>query len=331
MTLQRREILTAGAATLFAATLPRKSLASQPPVIEEGFANVPGGRVWWRSLWSGSQTPLLLLHGGPGAGHDYLEPLASLAVDRPVIFYDQLGCGRSDKPDDPSLWRIDRFVEEIDVLRQALKLDRVVLYGHSWGGWLAQEYMRRSDGANSVEKLVLASTSASVAEFVAGAQRLLAALPDGMDARRRQLEAAGAMNSPEYAKIVETFYDRHVVHVDKPPAYLTRTFENLGSSRTYPVMNGPNEFSVTGTLKGWDARSALADIRVPTLVMTSEWDEVTLDCHQRLHQGIRGSALAVLPRARHLSMVEQPERYTDIVLGFLEKDRPSTTRQRRSQ
>ena len=320
MSLPRREVLGIGVAALISATLPRQSLAAvQPPTVREGFADVPGGRVWWRAMGSGSRTPLLLLHGGPGAGHDYLEPLGSLAADRPVIFYDQLGCGRSGKPDDPSLWRIERFVEEIDAMRRALKLDRVVLYGHSWGGWLEQEYMRRSDGAKSVETLILASTSASVAEFVAGAQRLLAALPDGMDSRRRQLEAAGAMDSPEYAKIVEAFYDRHVVHVAQPPAYLTRTFENLGTSRTYPVMNGPNEFSVTGTLKGWDARSALPDICVPTLVLTSEWDEVTLDCHQRLHQTIRGSRLVVLPKARHLAMVEQPRRYTDVVSSFLDK------------
>jgi len=327
MTMQRREVLTLGVAGMALAALPRKTrAAAQPSVSHDGFVDVRGGRVWWRSLGSGSQTPLLLLHGGPGAGHDYLEPLGSLAIDRPVIFYDQLGCGRSDKPDDPSLWKVERFVEEIDALRRALKLERVVLYGHSWGGWLAQEYMRRSDGARSVEKLVLASTSASVAEFVAGAQRLLAALPEGMDVRRRQLEAAGAMDSPEYGKIVEMFYDRHVVHLDRPPAYLTRSFENIGSSRTYAVMNGPNEFSVTGTLKGWDARSALAKIRVPTLVLTSEWDEVTLDCHQHLHQAIRGSKLAVIPHARHLAMVEQPERYTAIVRDFLETGRRATAR-----
>jgi proline iminopeptidase len=327
MTLQRREVLTVGAAGLLCAAMPaRSSVGVHTPVAKEGFVAVSSGRIWWRSVGSGSRTPLLLLHGGPGAGHDYLESLGALAADRPVIFYDQLGCGRSDKPDDASLWRIGHFVGEIDALRRALKLDRVALYGHSWGGWLAQEYLRRSSGAKTVDRLVLASTSGSVAEFVTGTQRLLAALPAGMDARRRQLEAAGQMDSPEYAKIVEIFYDRHIVHVDQPPAYLTRTFENLGSSRTYPVMNGPNEFSVTGTLKGWDARSALADIRVPTLVLTSEWDEVTLDCHQRLHQAIRGSALEMIPGARHLAMIEQPERYAGILRQFLAADRPVTAR-----
>ncbi len=316
--MHRREFLTVGSGALLSVAWPRAAFAVPGSTnSREGFADVPGGRVWWRTTGSGSRPPLLLLHGGPGAGHDYLESLAALASDRMVIFYDQLGCGRSDKPDDTSLWRVDRFVEEIDALRRALNIDRMALYGHSWGGWLAQEYMRSSAGAKSVDRLILASTSASVAEFVSGAQRLLAALPDGMDARRRQLESSGKMDSPEYRAIVEAFYDRHLVHVDQPPARLTRTFDNLGSSRTYPVMNGPNEFKVTGTLKDWDARSALADIRIPTLVLTSEWDEVTLDCHQRLHQAIPGSKLAVLPQARHLAMIERPEAYNIIIRDFL--------------
>jgi len=88
---------------------------------------VPGGRVWWRQIGSGSGTPLLVLHGGPGAGHDYLEPLTTLAAERPVIFYDQLGCGRSDKPDQPKLWQVERFVREVDALRRTLNVDRMIL------------------------------------------------------------------------------------------------------------------------------------------------------------------------------------------------------------
>lgn len=319
MDLTRRTLLVAGGmASLAAVSRPTAGVAeTKPPESREGYSDLPGGKVWWRKVGSGAKTPLLLLHGGPGAGHDYLEPLAALAGDRPVIFYDQLGCGRSDKPDAPSLWTADHFVREIDLLRRALNLPRILLYGHSWGGWLAQEYMRSGAGAGSVEALILASTSASAAEFVAGASRLLAALPDGMDATRRRLEAAGRIDGPEYKAIVDAFYDRYLVHVDQPPAYLTRSFENLASSRTYPAMNGPNEFTVTGTLKGWDARAALPAITIPTLILTAEWDEVTLDCHQRLHAGIRGSQLQVIPQARHLAMVERPQAYLRILDAFL--------------
>ena len=112
---------------------------------DEGYINVPGGRVWYRSVGpdSGSEgrTPLLCLHGGPGFTHNYLEPLEALADQRRVVFYDQLGCGRSDRPDDETLWTVERFVEELVQVRAALGLDRLHLFGSSWGGMLAMQYV----------------------------------------------------------------------------------------------------------------------------------------------------------------------------------------------
>jgi proline iminopeptidase len=135
----------------------------------EGFVSVEGGRVWYRSVGSGG-IPLLLLHGGPGAGHDYLEPLEMLAADRQVVFYDQLGCGRSDRPDNSALWRIERFVTEVAQLRRALGLSHIHLLGHSWGGWLAIEYLLSQPAG--VVSVVLASTSASLPEVVTEIRRL---------------------------------------------------------------------------------------------------------------------------------------------------------------
>jgi pimeloyl-ACP methyl ester carboxylesterase len=125
---------------------------------------------------SGRRPPLLVLHGGPGAGHDYLEPLGDLATDRPVVLYDQLGCGRSDKPDNPALWTVNRFVAEIDAVRRALNLKHHHLYGHSWGGWLAIEYLLRPS-THGIGAVVLASTSGSAAQYVAGTQYLRTLLP----------------------------------------------------------------------------------------------------------------------------------------------------------
>ena len=145
-------------------------------LVAQGRLDVPGGRVWYRRLGSGDATPLLMLHGGPGAGSDYIAPLGeALAADRPVVFWDQLGCGRSDAPDDTSLWTLDRFVAEVDAVRDALGLDRIHLFGQSWGGWLAIEYMTR--GTTGVERLVLASTSASTREFTDAARLLIEGLP----------------------------------------------------------------------------------------------------------------------------------------------------------
>jgi proline iminopeptidase len=295
----------------------RQTLPASAPPMREGYAQVPGGRVWWRTVGDVSRPPILILHGGPGAAHDYLEPLSALSDDYLVVFYDQLGCGRSDKPDVPALWQVDRFVEEIDALRAALGLDRILLYGHSWGGWLAQEYMRSSRGASSVDALVLASTSASIADFTNGAQRLFAEMPGDINVRRLRLEEAGQIETADYKAIVDAFYEAHLVHVDPPPACLLRTLEYLAGSRTYPIMNGPNEFTVTGTLKGWDASASLGGIKVPTLILTGEWDQVTLDCHERLERGIENSRLSVIPGTRHLGMIERPEAYMSAIREFL--------------
>lgn len=320
MRFNRRDLVLAGIASGALLAAPGKLIAARPKTnVREGFADVPGGKVWWRMVGSGPRSPLLVLHGGPGAGHDYLEPLAALAEQRPVIFYDQLGCGRSDKPDRPELWHIERFVEEVDAVRASIGLPHVVLYGHSWGGFLAQEYMRSGKGASSVDGLVLASTSASTEQFSRGAQRLVAGLPGVDDAQRRRLEAVGQTESPEYKAIVEKFYDAYVVHMDSPPPYLLRTFENLPTSRNYAVMNGPNEFSVVGNLKTWDGSAGMRDILVPTLIIGGEWDEFTPDCFRTLHDGIKGSRLVVIPKARHLAMVEKPTEYNAALSQFLSR------------
>ncbi len=283
----------------------------------EGFAAVPGGRVWWRKVGNGSHTPLLTLHGGPGAGHDYLTPFEALADQRPVVLYDQLGCGRSDKPDDARLWQVERFCDEIDALRHRLGLDRVVIYGHSWGGWLALEYLARRGAGAKVEALILASTSASMHQFVAGARRLLQAMPGRVAERLTALEAQGKADSDEYNALVGQFYDAHLIHMAHPPAFSGVSGKNIATSRTYPVMNGPNEFTVTGNLRNWDREASLGRIRSQTLVLTSTLDEFTLDCAETLHRGIAGSKLVVLPGARHLAMVEQPNAYVTALRRFM--------------
>ncbi len=283
---------------------------------EEGKIDVDGHQVWYRRVGEGG-VPLLLLHGGPGAGHDYLETLTGLAESRAVIFYDQLGCGRSDQPDDPSLWRIERFVREVDTVRAALGLDRVHLLGQSWGGWLAIEYMLTRPAG--VESLVLASTSASIPEFVAEAQRLISEMPQDVAETIRRYEAAGDYENPDFVAAVEAFYKRHLCRLDPLPDALMRSKANHegGGGVVYETINGPTEFTVIGELEDWDRSDRLGEITVPTLITVGRYDEITPACAETMHQGIAGARLVVFENSAHCAHLEETETYLATVDAFL--------------
>jgi proline-specific peptidase len=253
----------------------------------EGKVDVPGGQAWYRVAGDGPGAPLLVLHGGPGAGHDYLEPLDALGDERPVVFYDQLGCGKSDIPDDDSLWVIERFVEEVRAVRRGLGLDRVHLLGQSWGGWLAIEYMlSQPDG---IVSLILASTSASTSAFAREARKLVNELPEATWAVIERCEADGTTDSPEYQAAVFTFYAKHLCRLPMPwPDYLMRSAANVEISPAYRVMNGPSEWHVIGNLKDWDRTSRIREITAPTLITVGRYDEIPLCCRKRYNAASPG-------------------------------------------
>lgn len=281
---------------------------------EEGTVAVDGYEVWYRRVGGGG-VPLLVLHGGPGAGHDYLETLEGLASGREVVFYDQLGCGRSDKPDDTSLWRIGRFVAEVDAVRDALGLEEIHLLGQSWGGWLAIEYMLTRPGG--VVGLVLASTSASIPQFVEEAEKLKAALPPEVYETMRRHEAAGELHHPDYEAAVEEFYARHVCRLDPWPDPMLRTGENLAGNPVYETMNGPNEFFVIGNLKDWDRTDRLGEIEEPTLITVGRYDELTPACAETIRQGIADSRVQVFEQSSHTAHLEETDAYLKAVADFL--------------
>ena len=282
---------------------------------EEGHIDVPGGQVWYKVVGSGESVPLLTLHGGPGGGHDYLEPLNALASERPVVFFDQLGCGKSDTPDDVSLWRIDRFVDEVTAVRDALGLDRIHLLGHSWGGWLAIEYML---GAPSgVVSLTLASTSASIPQFVYEAGKLISELPREMAETMRRLEAEGDFENPEFEAGMMEFYKRHLCRLDPWPDPIMRSLENLDGNIVYETMNGPTEFTVIGNMKDWNRIEKLGEIVAPTLITCGRYDELTPACSRTLRQGIMNSRMHVFERSAHMAHLEETESYLQILSEFL--------------
>ncbi|NJN81752.1 MAG: proline iminopeptidase-family hydrolase [Caldilineaceae bacterium] len=285
-------------------------------MIGDGYVDVPGGRVWYKIVGKGNGVPLLTLHGGPGTGHDYLEPLEALTGQRPVIFFDQLGCGKSEQPDDISLWRIERFVDEVAAVRTALGLDRIHLWGHSWGGWLAIEYMMSKPAG--VESLTLASTSASLSQFAEETGRLKATLPPEILGVLERYEAVDDYENPEYEEAMMAFYGSFICRMDPWPEPLMRTVANAQANPVvYVNMQGPNEFTITGNLKDWDRSDRLAEITVPTLVTCGRYDEATPNCAARLNEGIPNSRLHIFEQSAHMAHLEETDSYLQIVGDFL--------------
>lgn len=284
--------------------------------VREGMLDVPGGRVWYRSLGEGG-IPLLCLHGGPGMTHNYIDPLEDLADRRRVIFYDQLGCGRSDKPDDTSLWTVPHFVREVEAVRSALELDRFHLFGSSWGGQLSMQYVLDYQ-PSSLVSLLMSGSPASMPRWVQGCAELFDELPREVQAVITRHEATGFTSCPEYIGAVNVFYKRHLCRLDPWPAGVERTFAEM-SPIVYETMNGPSEFTVTGRFRDWDIFDRLAEITVPTLVMSGRYDELRPEQAADIHKGIPGSELVLFENSSHTPFHEERELFMSTVNGFLDR------------
>jgi L-proline amide hydrolase len=293
------------------------------PRTAEGFVDFRGYRTWYRVAGDlgSAATPLLALHGGPGSTHHYFAPLERLADERAVVVYDQLGCGSSDRPNDVE-WNLDLFREEVAAVREQLGLDRIHLLGTSWGGMLALEHVL--SGAGGIRGLVLSSTTASAAEWVVAMKQLRNALPADVIAVLDRHEAAGSYDDPEYEAAEQVLYDRHFYRGPKPRAELERMMAERGKG-VYRAMWGPNEWTPVGPLKDWDVRSRLREIDVPTLVVRGGHDMSTEAVCATLVNGIRGAREVVLERSSHTPVLEETDRYLEVVGAFLrECERAST-------
>jgi len=282
--------------------------------MEEGFVAVPGGRIWYGVEGSRGQTPLIVIHGGPGAPHDYLTPHAALADQRPVIFYDQLGCGKSEQPDSPDLWRLPRFVDELAALVAALKLERFHLLGHSWGSIVAVEYLwSRADG---VASLILASPVLSFPRYAAHGGKLRASLPPETRSVLDRAEAAGNFDSREAQLATMEYYSRYFCRLDPWPECLLETLIGFGR-QTYETMQGPTEFVVTGNMRAYECTARLASIAVPTLVTCGRHDLSDPEAALADHRAIPGSQIAIFEQSSHMPHLEEEVAYLKTLRDFL--------------
>lgn len=281
----------------------------------DGTVVVPGGRVWYKVVHPAAPgTPLFVLHGGPGSMHHYLEPLEALAEGRPVVFYDQLGCGASDMPDDPSLWTVARFVEELGLVREAAGYRHIHLLGHSWGAMLALDFaLLHPDGVRSV---VFASPALSIPRWRDDADALVSGLPAETREILRRPEEAGTVERAEYKAAAKEFYRRHLFRPAERPPYMGKSRDRVGK-QVYRTMWGPEEYRVTGNLLAEDRTERLKDLRVPVLYTCGRHDEATPASTTYFHERTPGSRLEIFEESAHLPHAEEPERYASVVGAFL--------------
>lgn len=288
--------------------------------VQEGYLPFHGYRTWYRIVGDDNEAgklPLLCLHGGPGMAHDYLEPLEAMAgAGRRVIFYDQLGCGNSDHPHDPSLWNVDLFVQEVDAVRKSLDLREIHLLGQSWGGFLAQEYMLTKP--NGVKSLILANSAASTQRWIDEATILRAKLPQEIQHILQEHENAGTLDDPAYVSATEIYYRRHLCRLTEWPDCLLRTLDQLNQDpEVYNTMWGPTEFYCTGRLKNWNIEDRLSEIHSPTLILSGEYDESTPSINEVLHAGIQNSEWIIFEECSHTPHLEATKKYLDILNNSL--------------
>lgn len=295
-----------------------------PPTLD-GRIPFADGETWFRVTGdlSSGVTPLVVAHGGPGATHQYLLSLTAFADPdgpaRPVVHYDQLGCGNSTHlpAADPSYWTVELFLAELENLVTLLGIgDNYHLLGQSWGGMLAAEHaVRRPAG---LRRLVIANSPASMPLWLEAAASLRAGLPPVIDQTLRSHEEAGTTDCPEYEAAMTTFYDRHVCRVVPNPPEVRAAFAALEEDPTvYHTMNGPSEFHVVGSLRDWSIVDRLANIDVPTLVISGVYDEATPDAVIPYAKLIPDVRWEVFQYSSHMPHVEEHSRYVSMVESFL--------------
>jgi proline iminopeptidase len=284
-------------------------------LIEEGFVEVTGGRVWYQIFNKGAAgTPVIILHGGPGSSCYSLQGLKALSVDRPVIFYDQLGCGRSDRPTDTSLWRLDRFVEELAQVRQALKLVTVHILGHSWGTTLAAAYcLTKPSGVKSV---IFSSPCLSAPLWEQDQKRNLTKLPQEIQETITRCEAKGTTDSEEFKAAIEVFNKEFVCRIPRDPESQKKSSQ-YRNPEVYNIMWGPSEFTVLGNLKTFDCTSQLKEITCPTLFTCGRFDEATPETTNYYSSLAPHSQFHVFEHSAHMPYVEEPEEYLSVIGSFL--------------
>ncbi len=278
--------------------------------------SVDGYNIVTYSYGSGNNI-LFLLNGGPGLPCNYLRDPHTRLVDKGyrIVAFDQLGCGQSDKPEDPALWNISRYVEEVETVRKALGLENFHLLGQSWGGWLSIEYSLTYP--DEIRSLILANTCGDLPHLTTELNRMRNALGSETVAMMQHHEALGQFNHPEYLAAITILNYRHVCRLksDWPESLMASLNDwNMGP---YGTMQGPNEFLYIGNLKDWNRIADMYKLTMPTLIVTGTHDEIGPPCAIRMDKALPNSEVVVFPNSSHVPFYEEPDEYFAVLERFL--------------
>jgi len=336
--MNRRSLLAAtaasvvmGAARTAAPSSPGSTQSSDLPTGHPDGLNPPGIRtagirmvpvvggkykVWTKKLGSGP-LKVLLLHGGPGFGHEYLEVFESFLPQAGIemYYYDQLGCTNSDQPDDTSLWTLARYTQEVEEVRQALGLEHFVLFGQSWGGMLAIEYALNNQ--RHLRGLVISNMTAGVQSALKRSASIKRQLPPDTLARLTALESKEDYDSPEYQRIMmEDLYPKVICRIQPWPEPVTRAFRHA-NDKIYNFMQGKSEFLVTGNLKDWERWDRLHEIKVKALTIGARYDEMDPEDMSKMAKLMSNASYAYCPNGSHLAMWDDQAIYFSQLLNYL--------------
>lgn len=307
-------------AIMGAATMRAGAKAGGVKAAGERLIPIEGGkyRVWTRKVGS-SDIKVLTLHGGPGFNHLYLNCFEDFLPQAGIEFYlyDQLGSLFSDNPDDPSLWTLTRYTDEVEQVRKGLGLENFYLYGHSWGGMLAYEYALKYP--QHLRGVVISNMVASIPRYEAYVARFHNELTPDERKTMQKYEAANNYDAPEYQKIVlDRIYTKHICRLDPWPAPVQLGFRFL-NTRIYNYLQGPNEFVITGTLKKWDRTRDLKNINTRALLMGARYDEMDPDEMRRIASAMPNARAVISDRGSHLCMYDDQEWYFRELISFLKQ------------
>ena len=280
--------------------------------------------VWTKRIGNNPKIKVLLLNGGPGATHEYFECFENFLPAEGIefIYYDQLGCGNADNPNDTSMWDLARYVEEVEQVRKALKLDNTNFYllGHSWGGILAMEYATKYQ--NNMKGLIISNMMASCPEYDQYADEVLSKqmAPEVLK-EIRDIEARKDFSNPRYMELlIPNFYEKHILRFPAKdwPEPVNRSLGKTNQS-LYVTMQGPSGFGISGKLEKWDRKADLKNVKIPTLVIGAKHDTMDPKHMEEISKILPNGSYLFCPKGSHMAFYDDQKTYFSGLISFLKK------------